>query len=212
MSYSLNTSVCTRKVTLASTGPYCRPFHNPYFILLRPLLFDDRLMHICGVENVIVRHPTYFHEKYRTEDGYYVQKDGTESEPVSFDATNFNAFLNGVYAQPKFLSIGLIDNILWSLFKFLQGFVQDDGKNIFFTFNGFQTLTDYWHKGKAWNDATTVDLNDSSDNLLVRKRLAILTSLYQSGSFKFNILLKGDVYSAIHLEGPLLNLFGLDST
>ena len=147
-----------------------------------------------------------------TGEGYYVQKDGTESEPVSFDETHFNAFLNGIYAQPKFLSVGLIDNILWSLFKFLQGFVQDDGTNIFFTFNGFQNLTDYWYNGKAWNDPTTVDLNNAAGDMVAQKHLAILTSLYQSASFKFNILLKGDVYSTICLEGPLFNMFGVDSS
>ena len=60
MAYALNTSVCTRKVTLASTGPYSGPIHNPRYILSRPLLFDERLMHISGVENIVVRHPTIF--------------------------------------------------------------------------------------------------------------------------------------------------------
>ena len=72
MAYALNTSVCTRKVTLASTGPYSGPIHNPRYILSRPLLFDERLMHISGVENIVIRHPTYFHENYMTGEGYYV--------------------------------------------------------------------------------------------------------------------------------------------
>ena len=57
-----------------------------------------------------------------------------------------------------------------------------------------------------------IDLNSYADNLLVHKHLAILTSLYQSGSLKFNILFQGDTHSTIHLEGPLLNLFGMDGT
>ena len=43
MANALSTSVCTRKVTLASTGPYSGPIHNPRYILSRPLLFDERL-------------------------------------------------------------------------------------------------------------------------------------------------------------------------
>ena len=41
MAYALNTSVCTRKVTLASTGPYISPIYNPRYILMKPLLFDE---------------------------------------------------------------------------------------------------------------------------------------------------------------------------
>ena len=75
-----------RKVTFASTAPY---------ILTKPLLFNERLMHICGVEIVIVRHPTYFHENYMTGSAYYIQ-DGIVSETVSFDTAHFDGFLNGV--------------------------------------------------------------------------------------------------------------------
>ena len=47
MTYALNTSVGTRKVTFASTGPYSGHIHNPWYILNKPLLFDKKLMHIC---------------------------------------------------------------------------------------------------------------------------------------------------------------------
>ena len=102
MSYSLNTSACSRKVALASTGPHSGLIHNPRYILSRPLLFDARLMHVCEVENVIVHYPTYFHENYMSGNSCHVQMDGIELEAVSFDATNFNAFLNDVYAQQSF--------------------------------------------------------------------------------------------------------------
>ena len=80
--------------------------------------------------------------------------------------------------------------MLWSLLKFLQGVIKDDGVNIVFMFNRFPTLSDYWYNGKA-----------------------ILSCLYQSGSFRFNILLQDvEQYQAICLKGPLLNLFSLDSS
>jgi len=211
MSYCLNTSVSTRKVTLASTGPYSGPIYNPRYILSRPLLFDDRLMHICGVETVVMKHPTYFHERYLEGTGNYVKTDGTVSEVVTFGPENFNAYLNGIYAQPRYLSIGLIDNVLWSLFKFLQAIIQDDGTNLFFMFNGFASFSDYFYNGKAWDDTTTCNLNNVADNIQVRNHVAILTALYQSSNFQFSIVLKGGAFSAIHLEGPMLNLFGIDS-
>ena len=98
----------------------------------------------CGVENIIVHHPTYFHERYMTGTAYYVAKDLTQSEIINFDATRFNAFLDGLYAQPKFLSVGLIDVVLMSLLNFLQGIIKDDGSNILFTFNGFPAVEDYF--------------------------------------------------------------------
>ena len=127
MPYALNTSIGTRKVTLASTGPYSGPIHNPRYILTKSLLFDDRWMHICGVENVVVRHPTYFHEKYKVGEAYFVQKDEVQSDIMTFDSPHFNAFLDGLYAQPKFLSAGLSDVVF---FKSVEIF-------IIFTFNGF---------------------------------------------------------------------------
>ena len=213
MAYALNTSVCTRKVTLASTGPYSGPIHNPRYILSRPLLFDERLMHISGVENIVVRHPTYFHENYMTGEAFYVRHDGVQSEIQQFNSTSFNAFLCGLYVQPRFLSVGLIDTVLWSLMKFLQSVIKDYGSNIAFTFNGFPTLKDYYYSGKSYDDLTTIDLNKAADDKVVRKHQAILLSLYQSGRIKFNILLREvNQYKSIRLKGPLLSLFGLDSS
>ena len=42
------------------------------FKMAKPLSFDERLMHICGVENIIVHHLTYFHKSYMTGEAYYV--------------------------------------------------------------------------------------------------------------------------------------------
>ena len=211
MAYALNTSVCTRKVTLSSTGPYSGPIYNPRYILTKPLLFDERLMHICGVETVVVRHPTYFHVSYMSGETYYVASDLTQSQLLKFDATRLNAFLDGLYAQPKFLSIGLIDTVLMSLFKFLQGLIKDDGTNLSLTFNGFPTLGDYYYNGRSYDDSTMIDLNKVNDSK-VAKHVAILTSLYQSSSFRFNILLDSmSHYRSIHVRGPFVSLFGLDN-
>ena len=190
MAYALNTSVCTRKVTLASTGLYSGPIYNPRYILTKPLLFDEQLMHICGVRNIVVHHPTYFYESYMMGETYYVGKDLTQSEIIKFDATRFNAFLDGLYTQPKFLSVGLIDVVLMSLLKFLQGIIKDDGNNILFTFNGFSTVEDYFYNGRSYDDPVTIDLNKVSESTTVARHNAILTSLYQSSCFKFNILLE----------------------
>ena len=71
-------------------------------------------MHISGVENIVVRHPAYFHENYMTGEGYYVRHDNVQSEIQQFNSTSFNAFLCALYVQPRFLSVGLTDTVLWS--------------------------------------------------------------------------------------------------
>ena len=108
-----------------------------------------------------------------TGETYFVGKDLTQSEIVKFDATRFNAFLDGLYAQPKFLSVGLIDVVLMSLLKFLQGIIKDDGSNIIFTFNGFPTVEDYWYNGRSYDDDKTIDLNKANESTTVAKHVAI---------------------------------------
>ena len=72
-------------------------------------------MHTCEIENIAIKHSTYFHESYLEASGNYVQTDGTVSKVVSFGPENSHAYLNGIYEQPRYLSIGLIGNVLWSL-------------------------------------------------------------------------------------------------
>ena len=56
-------------------------------------------------------------------------------------------------------------------------------------------------------------MNKANKNTTVAKHVAILTSLYQSGTFKFNILLEAKKeYRSIHVRGPCLSLFGLDNS
>ena len=81
---TLWTQVSTCKVTLASTGPFSGPIHNPRYILSQPFLFDDRLMHVCGIENVAITHPTLFHESYLEGSWNYEQTDGTVYEVLSY--------------------------------------------------------------------------------------------------------------------------------
>ena len=95
---------------------------------------------------------------------YYFAKDLTQSDIIKFDATRFNAFLDGLYAQPIFLSVGLIDVVLMSLLKFLQGIIKDDGSNILFTFNGFPIVEEYWYNGRSYDDDQTIDLNKTNEN------------------------------------------------
>ena len=147
-------------------------------------------MHICGVENVIVHHRTYFHESYMTGEAYFMQQDFVQSETLKFNLTNFNAFLDGLYAQPNFLSVGSIDTVLMSLFRFLQTFIKDDGDNLLCMFNGFPVVQDYWYNGKSYDDNEMIDLNKVNKSTMVAKHHAVLTSLYQSSSFKFNIILQ----------------------
>ena len=52
-------------------------------------MFDDQLMHVCGVENIVMKHPTYFHESYEEGTGNYSQTDGAVSEVVSYGPIKF---------------------------------------------------------------------------------------------------------------------------
>ena len=69
---------------------------------------------------------------------YYVGKGLSQSEIIKFDATHFNGFLDGLYAQPQFLLVGLIDVVLMSLLKFLQGIIKTTVVIFFLRSMGFQ--------------------------------------------------------------------------
>ena len=70
--------------------------------------------------------------------GYYIEHDGVESAVKRFDSMYFDAFLFGLYAQPNFLSVDLIDTVLWSLFKFLQGVIKAMVQILYSHLTGFQ--------------------------------------------------------------------------
>ena len=89
-----------------------------------------------------------------TGKGYCIENDNTNSGLKKNDSTYFNAFLFGLYVQPKFLLVVLIDTVLWSLLKFLQGAIKDNGANIVFTVKGFSTLSYYYYNGKGCDDTT----------------------------------------------------------
>ena len=64
MAYSLNTDASTSKITLCSSGTYTGHIYRPSFNLSKALKLDERLLHLCGVEIVILKHPTFFHDQY----------------------------------------------------------------------------------------------------------------------------------------------------
>ena len=64
MSYSLNTNASTKKITLCSSGLYTGPVYHPTYTLSKAIMLDERLLHLCGVEIVVLKHPTFFSIEY----------------------------------------------------------------------------------------------------------------------------------------------------
>ena len=87
----------------------------------------------------------------------------------------------------------------------------------YMTGKGYCIENDNTNSGLKKNDSTYFNavswLEQICRSRSCTQTSSYLSSLYQSGSFKFNILLhEVRQYKSIHLKGPLLNLFGLDSS
>ena len=64
----------------------------------------------------------------------------------------------------------------------------------------FNAFEDYWYNGKSYDDPQVIDLNKVNESANDARHNAILTLLYQSSSFKFNILLEAKkLYRSIHV-------------
>ena len=104
MAYSLNTDASTHKITLCSSGTYTGNIYRPSFTLSKAIMLDERLLHLCGVEIVLLKHPTFFHVQYMSGEVTTTTENGI-SETNTIDEDNFNNFLNGVYMNLSLIHI-----------------------------------------------------------------------------------------------------------
>ena len=154
MAYSLNTDESTSKITLCSSGTYTGNIYRPSFTLSKALKLDERLLHLCGVELVLLKHPTFFHEQYM--DGEIVLKTaGNVTETKRLDNNDFNDFLNGVYVNMNTATIAVIDALLFNLLHFLKTQIYDAGGNIQFTFNGYEADA-FIYNSVSYNEMTLI--------------------------------------------------------
>ena len=178
MAYSLNTDASTSKITLCSLGTYSGNIYRPSFTLSKALKLDERLLHLCSVELVILKHLTFFHERYM--DGEIVLKTaGNVEETKRLDYTDFNDFLNGVYVNINTVTIAVIDALLFNLLHFMKTQIYDAGGNIQFTFNGYEA-DDFIYDSVSYNK---MKLITNYDDPKYRTHVNILNNFWQAQDF-----------------------------
>ena len=61
-------------------------------------MLDEWLLHLCSVEVVILKHPTFFHKAYMSGVVTLVSAFGvTETKQITADDEVFSPYLEGVY-------------------------------------------------------------------------------------------------------------------
>ena len=200
MAYALNTSVGSRKITLGSTGVYSGKIYNPTFQLSRPIVMDERLFHMVGLESVTFQHPTYFHTSYMT--GTF----GINGVNTAVTSANFNLYLQGLYLSDKTISVGLMNNVLYQLRKFFHGITTDD--TIQFYFDGFNNPGDFLYN----TDATAlVDANTMAAAAAGSANSIMYGLLYSLPPRLFRFHIKNNSAVPYTMQGAYCALFGLDT-
>ena len=100
MAYSLNTDASTQKITLCSSGTYTGTLYRPSFTLSKAIVLDGWLLHLCSMEIVLLKHPTYFHLNYMNGEVHLIDADETIQKHHIDQIQNqevFNPWLEGVY-------------------------------------------------------------------------------------------------------------------
>ena len=205
MAYSLNTDASTSKITLCSSGTYTGHIYRPSFNLSKALKLDERLLHLCGVEIVILKHPTFFHDQYMDGDVVLTTAGGvTENKRLSSE--DFNDFLNGVYVNMNTITVSVIDALLFNLLDFMKHLIYDAGSKLQFVFNGYGA-DDFIYNSLSYDDMNMIT---NYDDPKYRTHVDILNNLWRAQDFRFTI--ENTSIYAITMSGNFLAMFGLNPT
>ena len=99
MAYSLNMNASTQRITLCSSGTKTGPNYCPSFISSKALMLDERLLHLCSVEIIVLKHLTYFYLNYMNGEVTATSERGnvrTRQIQQGPGAETFNPYLQGV--------------------------------------------------------------------------------------------------------------------
>ena len=99
MAYSLNMNASTQRITLCSSGTNTGPNYRPSFISSKALMLDERLLHLCSVEIIVLKHLTYFYLNYMNGEVTATSERGnvrTRQIQQGPGAETFNPYLQGV--------------------------------------------------------------------------------------------------------------------
>ena len=156
MAYSLNTDASTKKITLCSSGTFTGDVYHPSFTLSKAILLDDRLLHFCVLELVILKHPSFYDVRYMTGEVVVTVDDVDYKHQINQQQNlsyAFNPWLENLYVNPQTISVAVVDAILFNLLSFLKSLVQDAGGEIIFQFSGFAN-EDFIYNAPAYDDMT----------------------------------------------------------
>ena len=70
----------TQKFNLCSSGTYTDAVYRPSFTLSKVIVLHERLLHLCSVEIVLLKHPTIFHNNYMNGEVSIIAQDGTNPQ------------------------------------------------------------------------------------------------------------------------------------
>ena len=207
MAYSLNTNASTQKITLSSTGTYTGSIYRPSFTLSKAIALDERLLHVCGLEIAVLKHPTYFHLNYMNGEVIVTSPRGTVRPRLITQVEgqeNFSPFLQGVYITNDTMNVALLDAVLFNLLDFLKQLISDTGYGINFVFNGYPS-TAYKYNSMSSDGMELIDNYDDPDNSL---HVDLLYNFYRAQDFRF--LIENSSEYKLEMKGNFLAMFGLD--
>ena len=203
MAYSLNTDASTRKITLCSSGTYTGDVYRPSFTLSKAIVVDERLLHLCGVEIVLLKHPTFFHKEYMSGEVTTTTANGI-TETTTIDEDSFNNFLSGVYMNSNTITIAIIDAMLFNLLDFMKKLIYDPGSAIQFVFNGYEADA-FIYNSLAFNK---MEMITKYDHPKYRTHVDILNNFWRSQDFRFSIE-NSSIYD-LKMSGNFLAMSGLN--
>ena len=221
MSYALNMSNATKRITLSSTGEYNGPVYNPTFHLTTDMTLSDGVLNLVSLESVQFTHPTIFSEEYMT--GTVVIGSNAMVPIVTVrkvTEANFNVFLKGLYMK-DFLSTSqhyfTMDQLLFHLLHFLKTTVADNDGSMIFDFGNDEDNASFLYNNLSWDEMdmymlTEMDFLDAAGPHIhmVKAHGAVIDHVLSRKNMKLTLQLAS--FSTLTLGGNFCTFFGLDPT
>ena len=95
---------------LCSSGTYTGLIYRPSFNISKALVLEERLLHLCSMEIVLLKHLTFFHTNYMTSRVKLMTQGGGTQHEVNQEV--FNPFLEVVRINNNNINLSIIDTLL----------------------------------------------------------------------------------------------------
>ena len=197
MSYALNSSIGTKRITLSSSGQYSGEIYNPTFRFSRDIPFHESLMNIVSLDMMTFTHPTFFSEKYMSG---YITLGGGVGVPITTAVTADqldpahifrDMFPRAPQDSNEFYVV--FDNFMYYFLLYLKNIIQDDTACLNYEFIDApdNVLQQYKYNNQTVQnlriqyplDSNTVSLNVNANHIQCLEHIM----LRRNGYFKLSI-------------------------